>query len=99
MVIDTNPTITPILDLTQVRKQAGELTDLTANPKITAGVSSAQASNIALATPDDKTLAALGGTAVHFEQNINSPKALSEIEIYRHTRNQLSQFKTALALR
>src|SRR6185503_21177089 len=76
MVIDTNPTITPILDLTQVRKQAGELTDLTANPKITAGVSSAQASNIALATPDDKTLAALGGTAVHFEQNINSPKAL-----------------------
>jgi phage-related protein len=98
-MLTADPVITPILDLTQVRKQAGELTDLTANPKITAGVSSAQASNIALATPDDKTLAALGGTAVHFEQNINSPKALSEIEIYRHTRNQLSQFKTALALR
>jgi len=98
-MLTADPVITPILDLTQVRKQAGELTDLTANPKITAGVSSAQASNIALATPDDKTLATLGGTAVHFEQNINSPKALSEIEIYRHTRNQLSQFKTALALR
>jgi tape measure domain-containing protein len=96
--LDTNPTITPILDLTQVRNQAGELTSLIANPKITAGVSSAQASNIALATPDAKTLAALGGTAVHFEQNINSPKALSEIEIYRHTRNQLSQVKTALAI-
>ena len=98
MVIDTTPRITPILDLTEVRKSAGELKDLTANPKITAGVSSAQASNIAIATPDDKTLAALGGTAVHFEQNINSPKALSEIEIYRHTKNQLSQFKSALAL-
>lgn len=97
MVIDTNPTITPILDLTNVRKQAGELKAITANPKITAGVSSAQASRIALVPPDDKTAAALAG-GVHFEQNITSPKALSEIEIYRHTRNQLSQIKTALAL-
>jgi len=95
--LDANPTITPVLDLSQVRKQAGELHSLTANQKITAGVSSAQASRIVPLSPDEKTAAMLRG-GFHFEQNITSPKALSEIEVYRHTRNQLSQIKTALAL-
>ena len=33
-----------------------------------------------------------------FEQNNYSPEALSDLEIYRQTRNQLSQVKDALGL-
>jgi len=33
-----------------------------------------------------------------FEQNNYSPESLSEIEIYRQTKNQLSQLKSALSL-
>ena len=96
--INANPTITPILDLTQVRSQAGELSKLTAVAPITASVSLKQASRISPLTSDAQTVAALGGSAVHFEQNNYSPKALTNVEIYRQTRNQLSQLKTALAV-
>ena len=95
--LDANPVITPILDLTTVRSQAQELSDLT-SPTPIAAASLAQASNISPLTPDAQTTATLGGTAVHFEQNITSPKTLSEVEIYRQTKNSLSQLKSALAL-
>ena len=45
----------------------------------------------------EQTAAAPGGTSVKFEQNNYSPEALTEIEIYRQTKNQLSQLKSALA--
>jgi tape measure domain-containing protein len=93
-----NLILTPILDLTQVRSQAQELSKLTTVSPITAAVSLKQASNISPITPDAQTVAALGGSAVHFEQNNYSPKALTEVEIYRQTRNQLSQLKTSLAI-
>lgn len=96
--IDANPTITPILDLTQVKSQAGELSRLTTAAPITAQVSLAQASRISPLTPDQQAAMVAGGTGVHFEQNNYSPKSLNEIEIYRRTRNQLSQLKTALAV-
>jgi tape measure domain-containing protein len=96
--LEANPTITPILDLTQVRSQAQELSKLTTVSPITAAVSLKQASNISPIVPDAQAVAALGGSAVHFEQNNYSPKALTEVEIYRQTRNQLSQLKTSLAL-
>jgi tape measure domain-containing protein len=96
--LDANPTITPVLDLTTVRSQAQELADLTSPTPITAAASLAQASSISPVTPDAQTTATLGGTAVHFEQNITSPKTLSEVEIYRQTKNSLSQLKSALAL-
>jgi tape measure domain-containing protein len=96
--LDANPTITPILDLTQIRSQAEELSKLTTVAPITAAVSLKQASNISPITPDAQTAMALGGSAVHFEQNNYSPKALTEVEIYRQTRNQLSQLKTSLAI-
>jgi tape measure domain-containing protein len=95
--IDANPTITPILDLTQVRNQAGELSKL-ATPSITAQASLANASRISPLTPEQQAAMAAGGSGVHFEQNNYSPKALTSVEIYRQTRNQLSQLKTALAV-
>ena len=99
--IDPNPVITPILDLTQVRSQAEELGTLTAPIPITAAASYGQASIISTqqnTVQDDQTAVAPGGTSVKFEQNNYSPEALTEIEIYRQTKNQLSQLKSALAL-
>jgi len=97
--LNPNPVITPILDLTQVRSGAAELSALTSVTPITAAASYGQASIISSeqrTTEADQLTAVAGGTSVKFEQNNYSPEALSDIEIYRQTKNQLSQLKTAL---
>ena len=100
--VDSNPVITPVLDLTQVRAQAGELGALTNVTPITAAASYGQAATISaeqLAAQSEEVAAAgIGGTSVKFEQNNYSPESLTEIEIYRQTKNQLSQLKSALSL-
>jgi tape measure domain-containing protein len=99
--LSLNPVITPVLDLTQIRSQAKELGALTQTTPITATNSYGQAAMISNgysawnAEQDDRFV---GPPAVTFEQNNYSPEALTEIEIYRQTKNQLSQLKTALAL-
>ena len=95
--INPEPIITPVLDLSTVRTQAGELAGLTNTvPTVSANqasiISSAQS-----AAQAEEAIAAAGGTSVTFEQNNYSPEALSDVEIYRQTRNQLSQLKSALA--
>jgi hypothetical protein len=68
---------------------------------ITAAASYGQASLISaeqLAAQTEELAVPLGGTSVKFEQNNYSPEALTEIEIYRQTKNQLSQLKSALSL-
>ncbi len=100
-IMDINPTITPILDLTQIRSQAEELAALTAVTPITAAASYQQASSISsaqTAAQVEQTAVAPGGTSVKFEQNNYSPESLSDIEIYRQTKNQLSQLKSVLAI-
>ncbi len=93
--LNPNPVITPILDLSLVQDQAKNLVI-----PITAAASFGQASTISseqTAAQADETLATPIGTSVKFEQNNYSPEALTEIEIYRQTRNQLSQLKSVLA--
>ena len=94
--IESNPTITPILDLTQVRDQAKALSALTNVTPIKATVSLSAASSISPVQPGEDSAVAAGGNAFNFEQNNYSPKALSEVEIFRQTKNQLSQIKSAL---
>jgi phage-related protein len=98
--LNPNPVITPILDLTQVRSQMGVLASITNVTPITAAASYGQASLISseqIASQLEEMGAALSGPVVKFEQNNYSPKALTDIEIYRQTRNQLSQIKSALS--
>jgi tape measure domain-containing protein len=97
--LDVNPVITPVLDLTQVRTQAQELGALTRVTPITAAASYGQASLISTAqqaAQGDQESAMVGGTNIKFEQNNYSPESLTEIEIYRQTKNQLSMLKSAL---
>jgi hypothetical protein len=68
---------------------------------ITAAASYGHATSISSSTPTtqaDETNVATPAASVTFEQNNYSPEALSEVEIYRQTKNQLSQLRMALAL-
>lgn len=99
--LNPNPVITPILDLSQVRSQMGVLTALTNVTPITAAASYGQASMISsaqIAAQMEEMAKTPVSPTVTFEQNNYSPKALTDIEIYRQTRNQLSQIKSALAI-
>lgn len=93
--IDANPTITPILDLSVIQKDAKKLAGIT---DISPLVSLNKAMTISpeqdnSSAPEDSDILTAG---VHLTQNNYSPKALSETEIYRQTNNQLSQAKKAL---
>lgn len=81
-----DPVITPVLDLSKVQAGARLLNStFSANAAIAAGGSQLGALQNGQYSQ--------GG--ITFNQYNNSPKALSRIDIYRDTRNMLSQFKQA----
>ena len=87
--INDNLVITPILDLSQVQNGANRLSGLLAqNSMISAN---------AINNGFSQNGGVVGGGIV-FNQYNNSPKALSQIDIYRQTRNQLSAAKGILDL-
>jgi len=96
-----NPVITPVLDLTQVQADADKMNGIINTTPVVAAASYGQAASIstsqAQTTTDGEALPA-GSTSIKFEQNNYSPEALSPVEIYRQTRNQLSQIRTSLAI-
>jgi hypothetical protein len=99
--LEMDPTITPILDLSQVEGQAKVLGDMLNVVPISAAASYNQASAISadqntVQTALDDTSDTSGASVIKFEQNNYSPVSLSEADIYRQTKNQLSQAKAAL---
>lgn len=99
--IDVNPTITPVLDLTQLQKDASSITTMIADKANLGAVSFGQATGISadqqsVAAPVTETPTPVV-QEVKFEQNNYSPKALSATEIYRNTKNQLALAKEELA--
>lgn len=101
--MDTQPTIRPILDLSDVRKGAAFLNGMMAdgNSRISFGTSYSSAQAASAGYKSNQDAYSSGFTAHHTEvtyiQNNTSPKALSSAEIYRQTNNQLSRTKGALA--
>jgi tape measure domain-containing protein len=100
-VSDMNPVITPVLDLSQVQEGADQMTAMIDTAPVVGSTSFGQASAIS----SSQTVSGATGDAtgqspatITYQQNNYSPESLTEIEIYRQTRNQLSQLKTALAL-
>lgn len=102
---NADPTIKPVLDLSQVEEQAGRLDEILPKEEITgtlAATATAQlAGRVARSTPTQTDGNAISetynqGTSLVFNQYNNSPKALSEAEIYRQTRNQIEQVKGAM---
>lgn len=97
-----NPTITPVLDLTQVAADASKISDyISATP--VASVSLANANVIAADTnaaksPDSTTATDVATGGVKFEQNIYAPEQLSTADIYKQTRNQITMAKEELRI-
>jgi tape measure domain-containing protein len=86
------PRITPVLDLTQVRREAVKMEGILSTPKITPSVSYAQASDIsndtrALQEAILEMQSQPPSVENNFTQNNYSPKALPASEIYRNTRS------------
>jgi len=100
--IDTSPVIRPVIDLTDVKKDARALLALIPDQfAMSAGTSYSQAKSARLRFDDnisamDPETIRKAVKDVTFIQNNNSPKALSSAEIYRNTKNQLSVAKGAL---
>lgn len=94
--VDMDPTITPVLDLAQLTKDASQIAQLLGVDSISASVSFGQASDISSNRDpfdDEPPTPPTPPPAPTFIQNNNSPKALSEIDIYRNTKNLLSTLK------
>ena len=92
--MDTQPTIRPVLDLSDVNSKAARLNTLFSHNKamtISAGIARTN-SEIQNGTNGPS----VGGNTFQFTQNNYSPKALSRTEIYRQTKNQFSALKGAL---
>ena len=102
-IVDLYPTITPVLDLSQIQNGSRSLNSIFANRSIAlAETSTRQVFAIArrASTPSVSTETAAVATqapSFNFTQNNYSPKALSNIEIYRQTRNLVSQAKAKVS--
>lgn len=89
--IEIQPTIRPVLDLSNVSNGVGKLTALTSKTqamKIIAGMN--RESSGTNQNGNDKTSIA---NNYNFTQNNYSPKSLSRIDIYRQTKNQFAALK------
>lgn len=82
--IDLNPVITPMLDLSLLRQQVAELNSLMSGYTYGLDDAGQNGGN----TPAQQ---------INFTQNNYSPKALSRVEIYRQTKNQVSMMKGVIA--
>jgi tape measure domain-containing protein len=98
-LIDFDPTITPVLDLTQIKKDAGEISNLLSLSEfdVNSTLKSAKAAGAGfeLNRTDDSsnTSGETSGNSTTFIQNNSSPKELNAVEIYRQTNNLISTAK------
>jgi hypothetical protein len=94
---DFRPTITPVLDLSSVKKDASQIGTLIPAQSVSVDSSYAKARAIAAekmaATAGTTTNEVSTTTNLNYTQVNNSPKALSNAEIYRQTDSQLSKIK------
>ena len=107
MDMSMSPTIRPVLDLTGIKKDAGLIGGILTPPGLKLDNSVAYASQAQMAgyeAQEAETALELdragmnSGGDVNFYQTNNSPKALSNAEIYRKTNNQLSVAKKELTI-
>lgn len=89
--IEVQPTIRPVLDLSEVRSGAGRLTAILSRSQAMKISSSMNRETTGEIQNGDGTPSV--GNSYSFVQNNYSPKALSRIDIYRQTKNQFSALK------
>ena len=93
--IDSQPTIRPVLDLSDVKSKASRLNTMFSNSlAMEVGAGMSKTNNIG--DSQNGVSNAASGNTYQFTQNNYSPKALSRAEIYRQTKNQFAAMKGAL---
>lgn len=100
---DPEPTVTPVLDLTQFSKDQADMLSQLDTTSLSVAGSANRAASIHDMQQGLKDQQVRGSepdkpTTIEFTQYNNSPKALSHAEIYRQTRGQLSLAKEALGV-
>lgn len=95
---DFRPTVRPVLDLTDVKNEAASISSMfkTLPIDITAARARDASAGVRANEVAQQLIEAERAAAVSFTQVNNSPKALSNAEIYRQTNNQISVAKEAL---
>ena len=97
-----NPRITPVLDLSNVQKDAKSLTSMLGTNPLSASLSLSNAKVISAQTSQEGKTAEIPVQAtsgsVTFEQNIYAPTALNANDIYRNTRSQITLAKEELSI-
>jgi tape measure domain-containing protein len=99
--INPDLVITPVLDLTQFRKDASTMGVDNVIPITAAtsyGMGSATAQEVSATQEAAAEAAAAAKPSVEFTQNNYSPESLNDVEIYRKTRNQIGLLKSALGV-
>lgn len=97
--LDVNPTITPVLDLSNVKSGAKDLRSTFSDGSMVLDLSSSRSLARSISVKDELKIAgseAKEPTVINnydLTQNNYSPKALSTAEIYRKTKNQFSTLK------
>lgn len=89
--MEVQPTIRPVLDLSELRSGAGRLTAILSRSQAMKISSSMNRETTGEIQNGDGTPSV--GNSYSFVQNNYSPKALSRIDIYRQTKNQFSALK------
>jgi hypothetical protein len=100
--VDMKPAITPVLDLSSIKKDAGQIGGILGAKSISIDAAYVKAKAVSEDFMSSRPTDPQGGDrpavgSVTYNQYNNSPKALSSAEIYRQTKNQLSVAKGALA--
>ena len=93
--LELHPVISPILDTSQVSAEAARIGALFPSRSIGLASSIGIGNNYDTNEDTSKSSSSVPNQ-INFTQNNYSPKALSRIEIYRDTRNQLSMLKGAV---
>jgi hypothetical protein len=102
-ISEFQPTITPVLDLTEVKSGAQKISDYISTSPIPVTASYNQAKAIVTSpsnviTPPVDPTQPTDVSKVKFEQNIYAPTQLSTSDIYRQTRNQITMAKEVLSI-
>ena len=92
------PEIKPILDLEELKKQAGGIGGLMPAVGVTASIANSARPPAPIAVDTSDTKSQNGVTNITFNQTNNSPEALDAATIYRNTNTQLAMVKDKLTL-
>lgn len=101
-MLETDPVITPMVDLTNVLSAADQINSLFNSALLSTSASAGNISrSLAMAqanksVDNNQNEDKMYGNTYNFTQNNTSPKALSRIEIYRDSRNLFREFREAV---